>query len=211
MSRDLETRRRAAAADPEDPSAAFLLACLRTGRMEPARVKAAAACRHPAALAVFPGTARRYDLPDLDLLSGREQRLFAADCAERVLSLFKARYPADLDRLVQAIEAARRHARGEASGGELIVAREAASAAAFWAAQDAAPAPREAASAAAWAASEEAADQAAEQAASAAAWAVAEAAAREAGANIAAWSAAWDQERAWQLRRLAAYFLGEVA
>ena len=51
----------------------------------------------------------------------RELRLFACDCAERVLPLFEAEFPDD-NRPRQAIETARKFANGEASEAELLVA-----------------------------------------------------------------------------------------
>jgi hypothetical protein len=65
----------------------------------------------------------------------RTARLFAADCAERVLPIFEARYPDD-DRPRKAIETARKYARGEATNEELIAAgaADAADAAAYAAA-----------------------------------------------------------------------------
>ena len=59
-------------------------------------------------------------------------RLFACDCAERVLPMFEKQRPSD-DRPRKAIETARRYANGEATGDELAAARAAAGAAA-WAA-----------------------------------------------------------------------------
>ena len=58
----------------------------------------------------------------------RNLRLFAADCAEHVLPLFEQRYPDD-KRPREAIEVARRFARGEATREELAAARAAARAA----------------------------------------------------------------------------------
>ena len=57
--------------------------------------------------------------------ASRELRLFAADCAERVLPFFERRYPSD-DRPRQAIDTARRFANGTASEEELVDARDAA-------------------------------------------------------------------------------------
>ena len=72
----------------------------------------------------------------------RTARLFACECAERVLSIFEREYPHD-DRPRRAVETTRRYANGEATSEELA----AASAAARDAAWDAASA---AARAAAW-------------------------------------------------------------
>ena len=82
----------------------------------------------------------------------RTARLFAADCAERVLPMFDAQSPND-DRPRRAIETARRFANGEATRGELAAAGAAA---------------RDAAGAAAWAAARAAARAAAGAAARAA-------------------------------------------
>lgn len=81
-------------------------------------------------------------------------RLFAADCAERALSL----YGGDVDpRSWAAVDVARQHARGQASDSDLAAA---------WSASDAASDAARAARAAAWAAAWAASD-----AARAAAWA----------------------------------------
>ncbi|MBC7350451.1 MAG: hypothetical protein H5U05_10820 [Candidatus Aminicenantes bacterium] len=149
----------------------------------------------------------------------RTARLFACDCAERVLPLYEARY--DDDRPRKAIETARRYAEGKADVEELAAARAAAWEAALNASRDAS---RAAAWAAAWAAvwaAEEAVWAAARAAAEDAAWAAAWAAslnasraaalnasryaarnAAEAAAGDAAWDAAWDAERNWQVERL---------
>ena len=115
----------------------------------------------------------------------RAMRLFAADCAERVLPRYEAAYPGDARPRV-AIETARRFARGAATGDELAAAGAAAEAAA-----------KSAAWAAAWAATGAAAKSAAEAAAWAAAWAAAGAAAGAA-------------ECAWQTDRLAWYLTQEA-
>ncbi len=67
--------------------------------------------------------------------SDKLARLFACDCAERVLSLFENKYPDD-KRPRQAIEIARRYAMGQASDKARAAARVAWAAA--WAAGDAA-------------------------------------------------------------------------
>lgn len=90
----------------------------------------------------------------LDDLTEQEQRLIAADFAERVLPLFEDYYPDD-DRPRKAIEAARAFVRGEITKEQLDAAGAAA-----WAA----------ARAAAWAAAGAAARDAARDAAGAAAW-----------------------------------------
>jgi hypothetical protein len=132
----------------------------------------------------------------------RTARLFACDCAERVLPIFEREYPNDKrprnaietvlpifereypndKRPRNAIETARRYANGEATDEELAAARDAVWAAAWAAAWDAA---RAAARDAAWAAARDAA------------WAAARDAARDA-----AWDAARDAEREWQTSRL---------
>ena len=106
----------------------------------------------------------------------RTARLFACDCAERIVH-----FCGDDDRPRNAIEVARRYANGKATDEELAAARAAA-----WAAAGAA------AWAAAWDAAWAAARAAARDAARDAAWA-------------AAWAAAWDAERVWQTARLMEY------
>jgi hypothetical protein len=123
-----------------------------------------------------------------ELIDGITLRLFAADCAEHVLSVYERQYPGDL-RPRQAIEAARAYARGEISG-DARAAAEAADAAAAGATAAAA------ARSAAWAAAE-----AAEAADAAEAGATAAAAARSAA--WAAGAAAAGAERTWQIERLA--------
>jgi hypothetical protein len=99
--------------------------------------------------------------------SDRKLRLFACDCAERVLPLYEKKYPDD-PRPRTAIETARRYANGKAGKEELD---------------------------AAWAAARAAAWDAAGAAARAAAWAAARAAVWDA-ARAAAWDAArqWQGE-----------------
>jgi hypothetical protein len=131
----------------------------------------------------------------------RSARLFAADCAERVLPLFERERPGD-KRPRKAIEAARAFARGEIDAAAGAAARAAAGTAARATARDAAGAAR----AAAWAAAGAAAWAAAGAAAEAAAWAAAGAAARDAGgatARDAAGAAAWHAEQKWQADHLA--------
>jgi len=55
----------------------------------------------------------------------RTARLFACDCAERVLPIYAKSYPGD-NRLVECIAVARRYANGEATADELAAAWEAA-------------------------------------------------------------------------------------
>ena len=145
-------------------------------------------------------------------LSERDQRLFAADCAEHVLGAFEAVRPDD-DRPRRAIAAARACARGQIGWDELVAAQTAAWAAAWVAAQAAArAAARAGAQTAAWAAARAAARAAAWAAMRTATRAATRAGARaatRAGARTAKqtaeWVAAWVAERAWQGERLRAY------
>ena len=68
----------------------------------------------------------------------RTARLFACDCAERSLDMVERRGSKVDPRSRKTIEVARRFAAGEATRGELVAARDAASAAAWDAAWDAA-------------------------------------------------------------------------
>ena len=129
----------------------------------------------------------------------RAMRLFACDCAERVLPIYEAQHRDD-QRPREAIAVARRFANGEATRDALDAAR----AAAWDAAGDAAWA---AAGDAAWDAARAAAGAAAGDAAGDAAWNAAWAAAW-AAAGDAAWDAAWDAERSWQGARFQAYITG---
>jgi hypothetical protein len=136
--------------------------------------------------------ARRMRLVErIETWNDRTARLFAADCAERVLPLFEVEHPND-PRPRAAIETARRFATGNATKDELAAAGAAAAAwdaarDAAWAAADAArAAARDAARAAAWTA----------------AWDVAWAAAWDA-AGAAARAAAGAAEREWQQQHLA--------
>ena len=116
----------------------------------------------------------------------KSARLFAADCAERVLPIFEKEYP-DEDAPRKAIQAARDYANGKINKKQLAAASDAA---------------RTAASAAASAAARDAA-----RAAWDAAWAAASAAARDAvtAASAAARDAARDAAREWQAERLFKY------
>src|SRR3990167_9022380 len=105
----------------------------------------------------------------------RTVRLFACDCAERVLTIFENEYPSDT-RLREAIRVARLFADGEASENELKAASAAASA--DWAS---------------WAAASAAAS------AARAVWAASRA------ADWASWAADSAAEREWQTRRLMEY------
>ena len=117
----------------------------------------------------------------------RVARLFACDCAERVLG-----DGAD-PRSTDAVRVARLFANGDTTADELTAARAAAGAAARAAARAAAgAAARAAAGAAAW----DAAGAAARAAARAASW-------------DASWAAAGAAEREWQAGRLAWYLDGE--
>ena len=104
-------------------------------------------------------------------------RLFACDCAERVLPLFEKESPED-KRPRYAIEVSRRFANREATQSELAAARDAAEAAGWAAGWDAA-----------WAAAEVAARVAAAVAARVAVW-------------VAAGVAGRDAEREWQTQHL---------
>ena len=115
----------------------------------------------------------------VDTINERTLRLFAADCAERVLHIFEHDHPDD-DRPRKAIEAARLFAEGKIDDD----ARAAARAAAWAAAGDAA-----------WAAAWAAARAAAGDAAWGAAWG-------------AAWDAAWGAEQEWQRARFCQYMEG---
>lgn len=129
----------------------------------------------------------------------RTARLFACDCAERVLPIFERGSCYDM-RPRKAIAVARRYANGEASDTELAAVRAAAGDAACEAVCAAAHAAARAASEAArddvwdavWAASGAAARAAAKDAARAAAW-------------DAVCDAAWDAEQDWQYSRLCEY------
>jgi hypothetical protein len=135
-------------------------------------------------------------------------RLFACDCAERVMPIYRKHHPNDL-RLQQCIDIARKFAKGEATQDELDAARVAARAAARAAAWTAAwTEARTEASSAAWAA----ARAAARTAARTGAWAEARAAARAAAwteasakARAGAGAGAWGAERSWQTNRLFEY------
>jgi hypothetical protein len=140
----------------------------------------------------------------VDTWNERTARLFACDCAERVLPIYEKRYPNDKRPRV-AIETARRYAEGKATREEIAAARDAAWAAAWASARDAA---WDAAWAAARAAARDAAWDAAWAAARDAEWAAARAAAR-AAAWDAAWASAWDAERKWQTARLIEYLYPE--
>jgi hypothetical protein len=134
----------------------------------------------------------------LETWNERTARLFACDCAERVLPLFGSRRPDD-SRPRAAIAIARSFANGEATRDELVAARAAAWYAAWYAAWDAEG------SVVAWSAAGAAAGAAA---AWSAVWAAAGA------ASDAAWdaarAAASAAERQWQAQRLMEYLRGEA-
>ena len=114
----------------------------------------------------------------------KSARMFAADCAERVLHIYEKKHPDD-GRPRKAIQAARDYANGKITKNELAAARDAARDAAWYAARAAAwDAPWDAPLDAAWDA----------------AWGAARAAAR-----AAAWAAVRDAERKWQTERLFEY------
>jgi len=137
-------------------------------------------------------------------------RLFAADCAEHVLSIYEKKYPDD-DRPRNAIEAVRKYANGKITREELDAVGDSAWAAAWAAVGDSAwdaagDAVGTAARAAAWAAWGGAAWAAARDAA----WAAALAAAWNsawAAVGDSAWDAARAAEGKWQTERQA-YYLG---
>ena len=130
-------------------------------------------------------------------------RLFAADCAERVLPIYERAFPTDR-RPRAAIEAARLFAAAWDAAGDAARAAAWNAAEAAAGAAGAGDAAWAAARAAAWAAGAgDAAWAAAEDAARAAAWDAAEAA-----AEAAAGDAAGDAERDWQTQRLTAYLDG---
>jgi hypothetical protein len=115
-----------------------------------------------------------YVHPDCEVERDKLARLFACECAERVLPIFERKFPND-SRPRQAIEVSRRFARGQATEEE-----------------------RSAAWAAAWAAAWDVAWDVARDVA----WDVARAAARDvaraasrAAARDAAWDVAWDVAR----------------
>ena len=124
------------------------------------------------------------------VMTEREVRLFAADCAEHVLPLFEAEYPTD-SRPREAIAAARAYADGKITAGQLNAARDAA-----WAAADAA-----------WDAAGAAADSALAAARDSALVAAADAAwvARDA-ARVGGGAA----EKTWQTNRLTDYLQGRA-
>jgi hypothetical protein len=143
-------------------------------------------------------------LRKLETWNDKTARLFAADCAERVLQLFEKEFPDD-DRPRKAIEAVRKYANGEISKDDLIAARAARAARAAAFAAEAA-----AATWATWAARAARAARAAAFAAGAAAatwatWAAAAAGAAAAAAAAEAAAAAGAAERKWQTKRLKEY------
>ena len=125
-----------------------------------------------------------------ELWTEQTARLFACDCAERVLNL------ANDERCDGAVRVARRYALGDATNDELRAARNAAWNAARYAAwASAMNAARNAARDAAWNAARKASLDTAGAAAKSAAW-------------DAAGAAAWSAERAWQTELLFEYLEG---
>ena len=153
----------------------------------------------------------------------RTMRLFACDCAERVLRIYEGRRPND-KRVRGCIEAARDYANGKIQIEALRETRDAAAAAAnaadypaaAAAAYPAAAAAYAAAAAAAYAAAYAAAADADADAAYAAAYAAAAydaayaAAAYAAAADADADAAARQEEKDWQNQRILQYLNGEV-
>lgn len=134
----------------------------------------------------------------VDTWNERTARLFACDCAERVLPIYEREHPND-KRPRQAIKTARRYADGAATNKELYTAYAAMNAArsarnATWSARDAAWAAMNAAYAAM---------NAAGSAAMNAAWEARDAAG-------AARNTVWEAEHEWQTARLFEYLGGEV-
>jgi len=147
-------------------------------------------------------------------------RLYAADCAEHVLPIFEARYPAD-KRVRRCMELTRLYATGQATQEELEQGRRDAAAAyayaasaayAFYASSAATYAADAAYAAATYAAdAADAANAAAANAAAAdAAFYAANDAANAAADADAAAHAAYAAERQWQSERLAQYLRGEL-
>jgi len=134
----------------------------------------------------------------LDAWNERVARLFACDCAERVLPLFEREYPNDIQPRT-AIDVARRFANGDATKEQMATAYAATSDAAWTKAWVAAHA-------AAWAA----AYTAAYAVAYATAWIAACATARDA-ALAASHVTASATERAWQTKQLMEYLDGRCA
>jgi hypothetical protein len=136
----------------------------------------------------------------------KNARLFAADCAMKVLPIYEKRHPDD-DRPRKAIHAARAYAKHPTEKNRIrMAAAGAAAGAATWAAtRDTA---RDTARAAAWAATRYTAWAAAGDTAWAAAGAATWDTARDT-ARAAAWAAAWAAAGAWQTKRLA-HYLGDI-
>jgi hypothetical protein len=132
----------------------------------------------------------------------RLARLFACDCAERVLHFFEQHHPED-GRPRAAVETARRFALGEATRLELSAASAVAAAIAVAAARTISGV----------AARDDSAGMQASAAASSAAWgatSVTASAAALGAAKDTAMAAASAVERAWQTERLRQYLSGEV-
>jgi hypothetical protein len=126
----------------------------------------------------------------------RRLRLWSADCAARVLSIYEKHETSTAPR--NAIIASRQFARGEINAAARAAASSAASVAA-----------RSAASDAAWAAASSAARDAASSAESYTAWtaagctaSVAASSAASSAESYTAWTAAWAAEETWQFQHL---------
>ena len=145
----------------------------------------------------------------LNTWTDRTARLFACDCAERVLHLYDDRSPDDR-RVRNCIEIARKVANGDLPIAELAAARAAVWGAARAAAWDAAWDAGAAARAAAWDAARDAAGDAARDAAGAAGAAARDARAAAWDAGAAARDAAKAAEREWQTERLFDYLEGRA-
>ena len=135
-------------------------------------------------------------------------RLFACDCAEHVLPIYKKDYPDD-ETLDIVIYVSRCYALGGADENELNAAKDAVKTVALNATRAAAKnavngAARDTAWAAAWAAAWATAEAAAMTMTRDAPWAAARRAVR-----YAAWITAWDAERKWQTERLFQYLNGK--
>ena len=140
----------------------------------------------------------------------RTVRLFACDCAKRVLHIFEEKYPED-KRPRKAIEVARKHAKGEAAEAELKEAAVDAVDAAD-AVVDAVDAADAAADTAAYYAVKTAADAAYYAAARAAYYAASNATSYAVYAYTAgAAYAAAVKERQWQYKQLLKYLNGELS
>lgn len=129
--------------------------------------------------------------------AAKVSRLFAADCAARVLGHFEGKYPDD-PAARNAILTARKFARGKATTNELASAWVSA-----WASA------RGSAWGSAWASARASASASARASARASACASASASASaRASIRDSAWARAWDEEIEWQATRLQAHLAG---